>query len=90
MIPYLPFIFFLSCGVISFLLWSKMLVILEKHGRESNSFFITLKTIRTFRKLIHEQTDPHLKRKYNIIFWAQLALIPVYIIGASVITIFVQ
>jgi hypothetical protein len=81
MIPTLPFIYFLACGITGLILWYKMLGIMESKGRKVSYFWVTPGQLFEFGRVIKEEEDPKLKRKYRIILWTQIGLIPLYLVG---------
>lgn len=81
MIPTLPFIYFLICGITGLILWYKMLGIMESKGKKVSYFWVTPGQLFEFGKVIREEQDPILKRKYGIILWIQVGLIPLYLVG---------
>jgi len=85
MFPTIPLIYFLLCGVIGLILWFKMLGILENKGQKANAAFATLRQFIDFLGLIKKETNPSLRKKYRIIFWTQILLIPFFIIGEFIL-----
>jgi hypothetical protein len=81
MFPTLPFIYFLFCGITGLILWYKMLRIMESKGRKVSYFWVTPGQLIEFGRVIKEEEDLKLKKKYRIILWAQVGLIPLYMIG---------
>ncbi len=82
MLPIISIIYFLSCGVTGLILWFRMLGVLENKGRRVNSFWVTPQQFIEFSRVINEEKDLNLKKKYRIFFWTQVALIPIFIFGS--------
>jgi hypothetical protein len=85
MIPIIPLIYFLVCGIAGLILWYKMLGIMDRKGREVNYFWVTPAQLIDFWRVIREEPDAELKMKYRWIFWLQMALGPTYLIGMMVL-----
>jgi hypothetical protein len=85
MFPTIPFIYFLFCGITGLVLYYKMLGIMESKGRKVSYFWITPGLFFEFGRIIKDETDPKLKKKYRIILWSQVGLIPLYMIGMIVL-----
>lgn len=85
MFKILPFIFFVACGSLGFFLWYKMLLIMKSNGHEVNYFWISPSQFVQFNKVIEEETDPDLRRRYRALLWSQIALVPIYIIGLQIL-----
>jgi hypothetical protein len=66
-------------------LWYKMLRIMESKGKSVNYFWVTPTQLLAFNKIIKEESDPNSKLQYRMILWAQIILIPIYLIGMSLI-----
>ncbi len=79
------FIYFIICGVTGLILWFMMLKILESKGHQVNYFFTNLSYYSKFWNIIRNEPDNNLRRKYRSIFWWQIALIPIYIIGMFIL-----
>jgi hypothetical protein len=58
-----------------------MLRILNSKGAEESYVLITPGQYFRFWKLIEDESDEILRKKYQFIFWAQIAIVPVYLIG---------
>lgn len=58
-----------------------MLGIMEAKGRTVNYFWVTPGKFIEFGRVIRDEEDSKMKKKYRIIFWAQIMLIPLYLIG---------
>jgi hypothetical protein len=85
MFPITLLIYFLICGIIGLLLWLKMLKVLESKGREVSYLLVTPRQYCEFVKVIREELDQNLKNKYRIVLWAQVGIIPLYIIGMIIL-----
>ncbi len=85
MFPTIPLIFFLLCGVIGLILWFKMLGILKNKGHKVNAAFVTPGQYIEFLRLTKKETNPKLRKKYRLIFWTQILLIPIFIIGEFIL-----
>ena len=85
MMPSIPFIYFLICGISGLIMWFKMLGIMKGKGEEVNYFWTSPKQLIDFNKIIKEETDEEKKRKYQWLLWGQVLLIPIYIIGMYVL-----
>ncbi|MDY0104901.1 MAG: hypothetical protein RBS07_18360 [Lentimicrobium sp.] len=81
MFPAIPIIYFLLCGITGLILWYKMLGILENKGQKVNAVFVTPTQFIVFLRLLKKETNPSVKKKYLIIFWTQILIIPFFIIG---------
>lgn len=81
MFPTTLFIYFLVCGATGFFLWYKMLGIMESKGRKVNYLVAGPSQLVEFKKIIDEETDPKSKQLYRTIFWIQIVLVPIYLIG---------
>ncbi len=78
-------IWLLFCGILGFVFWFSMLNILESKGEKVNSYFVTFSQLLKFWKLIKAEPNKRLKKRYLFIFWGQIILIPIYIIGGFLI-----
>lgn len=85
MFPTIPLIFFLLCGVIGLILWFKMLGVLENNGQKVNAVFLTPWQYIEFQRLTKREINPKLRKKYQLIFWTQILLIPTFIIGEFIL-----
>jgi hypothetical protein len=85
MLPVISIIYFLSCGVTSLILWFRMLEVLENKGRRVNSFWVTPQQFIEFSRVINEEKNLNLKKKYRILLWTQVALIPFFIFGSFIL-----
>ena len=81
MFPKYPLIYFFICGIVGLVLWFKMLAILEKKGEKVNYLWVTPGQWFKFGRVIKEEKNQKLKRKYKVLLWLQIALIPIYMIG---------
>jgi hypothetical protein len=64
-----------------------MLGVLESKGKKVNYLWVSPRQYLDFFKIIKEETDLTLRKRYRIIFWTQIALVPVYIIGSLILII---
>ena len=87
MFPTIPIIYFLICGITGVVIWYKMLGILESKGRMVKYTWVTLGQWIKFAKVIKEEKDLHQKRKYRILLWIQVVLIPTFFIGEIILII---
>ncbi len=87
MIPTIPFIYFLFCGISGLILWFRMLGILERKGHKVNYLWVSPQQYLNFFKVIKEETDLTLRKRYRVIFWTQIALVPAYIIGSFILIV---
>ena len=85
MLPVISIIYFLSCGVTSLILWFRMLEVLENKGRRVNSFWVKPQQFIEFSRVINEEKNLNLKKKYRILLWTQVALIPIFIFGSFIL-----
>jgi hypothetical protein len=88
MIPVYSFIFFLACGLTGLILWIKMISILKSKGDEEFNGRITTGQYIRFWRLMKNEIDERTKRKYRLIFWGQVAIIPIYPIGFFLLLLF--
>lgn len=73
-------LFFLVCGGTSIILWSKMIGIMKEKGCETNSFMKHPGQFIQFYNLIKSETNAEMKKKYLLILWTQVALIPIFLV----------
>ncbi len=85
MFPTILFIYFLVCGVTGLILWFNMLRIMESKGQKVNYFFTTPGQLIKFYRVIKEENNTKKKLRYRIIFWTQISLIPLYLIGMIIL-----
>lgn len=78
-------IFFITFGIIEIILWVTMFSIIEANGKQVKSLFITLKQFKEFDQIIQKEENYQKKKKYRILFWSQIILIPVYFIGMIIL-----
>jgi len=78
-------LFFIVLGGASIVLWSKMIGIMKEKGCDTNSFIKHPGQYIQFYNLIKTETDPELKKKYSLILWIQVALIPIFLVGAVIL-----
>lgn len=77
----LLFAYFLICGISGLIMWYKMLGILASNGQDVNYFINNPKYFFDFNKLIKLELDKNKRIKYRLLLWAQILLIPIYLIG---------
>ena len=58
---------------------------MERKGRKVNYFWVTPGQLIEFWRVIKEENDPKMKTKYRLIFWMQIALGPVYLVGMIIL-----
>jgi len=85
MFPTIPFMYFLFCGISGLILWFKMLGVLESKGQKVNYLWVSPRQYLDFFKVIKEETDLTLRKRYRVIFWTQIALVPTYFIGSFIL-----
>ncbi len=85
MFPTIPFIYFLFCSISGLILWIRMLGILKSKGKNVSYLWVTPRDYIDFYKVIKEEPDLTLKKKYNVIFWTQIALLPTFFIGSFIL-----
>jgi hypothetical protein len=78
-------LFFVAFGGVSILLWSKMIGIMKEKGCDTNYFMKHPGQYIQFYHLIKTETNPDLKKKYSMILWIQIALIPVFLVGVVIL-----
>jgi hypothetical protein len=78
-------LFFVVFGGASILLWSKMIGIMKEKGCDTNYFMKHPGQFIQFYNLIKSETNPELKKKYSLILWTQVALIPAFLLGAVIL-----
>lgn len=78
--PVYSFIYFIICGLTGLILWIKMLGILRAKGEQFNGLITPGQYIR-FGRLMRTEKDERTKAKYRLLFWGQIALIPIYLVG---------
>ena len=83
--PTFPIIYFLVCGILSLVLWLNMMGIMEEKGINTSFFWISPKQYLQFYKLIKIEKEPEKRKKYKVLLWSQIALIPIYIFGEILI-----
>ena len=77
----LAFIYFGICGITALILWVNMLNIMKEKGHHVNYFWSSPLQIHRFKQIINKEEDKEKRKKYQFIFWGQIALIPIYVIG---------
>ncbi|PIQ34271.1 MAG: hypothetical protein COW63_04055 [Bacteroidetes bacterium CG18_big_fil_WC_8_21_14_2_50_41_14] len=80
-----PIIWLFICGIPSLILWIIMLSIMDSKGENVNYFFVTPGQYIRFWKIVKVEKQTSKRRKYLIIFWTQIAIIPIYMIGGILI-----
>jgi len=80
----IPIVYFIICGITGLILWIYMLQIIENKGNRVNYFFVRPSQYVKFWEIIKNESDNKLRKKYKKIFWWQIALIPIYLIGMFV------
>ncbi len=85
MFPAIPLIYFLFCGIYGLILWFRMLGVLESKGHRVNYFWVSPRQYFDFFKVIKEEPDLNLRKRYRVIFWTQIALVPAFIIGSFIL-----
>lgn len=80
-LPIIPLIYFIVCGILSMILWIRMLAILDSKGVKINYALMTPTHYFKFWKLIKQETNTRDKLKYKKILWIQILMIPIFIIG---------
>ena len=58
---------------------------MKSKGRKVSYFWVTPGQLFEFGRVIREEKNEKLKKKYRIILWAQVALIPLYVIGMFIL-----
>jgi len=77
----IPIVYFIICGVTGLILWFRMLGVLESKGQRVNSFWVTPRQYIEFYRVIKLETDSTQKKKYHVLLWTQIALIPTFVVG---------
>lgn len=54
---------------------------MEEKGKKVNYFWVSPKQLYDFKKILNEEEDMEKKKSYQLIFWGQITLFPIYIIG---------
>jgi hypothetical protein len=72
-------------GISGLILWIRMLGVLESKGKNVNYLWIRPRDFIDFYKIIKEEPDLTLKKKYKVIFWTQIALVPNFFIGGFIL-----
>lgn len=85
MFPIYAFIYFLICGALGLMLHFKMLEILKKKGFKVNYIFYNPLQFFRLWDIMREEENLSIKRKYQVLLWGQIILIPTYLIGMFVI-----
>ena len=85
MFPIIPFLYLTVCGIPAIILWYKMLGIMSRQGKKVNYFLVTPGAFFDFAELIKEEPNPTIKKKYRVLLWTQIALIPIYLVGMIII-----
>ena len=78
-------IYFLICGVTGVILWFRMLEVLESKGRKVNYLWVTPRQFIEFSRVIKEEADSNLKKKYRVLLRTQIAIIPTFIVGSFIL-----
>lgn len=78
-------VYFICCGLAGVVLHFVMMNFLSKDKKNSNNSISPIGVISDFWSLIKNEQNLKLKRKYQIIFWIQILIIPVYLIGEIII-----
>ncbi len=58
---------------------------MENKGCDVSYYFVTLGQFKEFRMVIKEEKNFSLKKEYQILFWSQIILIPLYLIGMIIL-----
>ena len=80
-----PILWLFVCGIPGLILWIIMLNIMDSKGENVNYLFLTPGQYIRFWKIIKEEKQKSKRRKYLIIFWTQIAILPLYLIGGILI-----
>jgi hypothetical protein len=75
------FIYFMSFGISSLVLYFVMMIILSRDKKTDNITISPIGVISDFWSLMKNEQNLKLKRKYKIILGIQILLIPAYIVG---------
>ncbi len=79
------FIWLIIVGLPGLILWLIMLSILSHKGINVNYFIVSITDYKSFLKVTKEETSKRYKSKLFFIFWAQIALIVIYIVGVIIL-----
>lgn len=82
---YFIFIWLIICGLPGLILWFVMLNIMESKGENINPFFVTPSQYIKFWRIIKNEKNKSKKYKYLLIFWIQIAIMPIYMTGGILI-----
>jgi len=85
MTEFAPIIWVSICGIPGFILWLIMLSILDSKEGNAYYFVVTLKQYKRFYRIIIAEKQKSKRQKYLILFWAQIAIIVIYLLGAMLI-----
>jgi len=69
------------CGIPGLILWLIMLNIMDSKGENVNYFFVTPIQYVKFWKIIKAEKQKSKRHRYLIVFWTQIAILPLYMIG---------
>jgi len=78
-------LFFIVVGGASIVLWAKMIGIMKEKGCDTSYFMKHIGQYIQFYNLIKTETNPELKKRYSLILWTQVALIPIFLVGAVIL-----
>ncbi len=81
----IPIIYFMICGITGLILWINMLQVIENKGNRVNYLFVSPRQYVKFWEIIKNESDSKLKKKYKKLFWWQIALMPIYLIGMFIL-----
>ena len=74
------------CGITGLVLWDIMLGIIEKNGSKAEyTFYGSPRAYMDLNRIINSEKNPAKKKKYKLVFWSQIMLLPIYIIGGFLI-----
>jgi hypothetical protein len=78
-------IYFIICGIIGMALWFNMLEIIKTKFGHVNDSFVTPRQYFVFLDIVKKESDKKLRRKYKNIFWWQIALLPIFLVGEMIL-----
>ena len=81
------FIYFMCFGITGLVLYFVMMIFLSRDRKTDNGTISPIGVISDFWSLMRNEQDLKRKRKYKIIVWLQILLIPAYMVGGFIILV---